>query len=73
MFMEPKDPNQGPRPVSYLPNGQFCPTLSITVGTWLSNSIIGLDKEGYGTLLGEAIFTCAKVSPSFNPKDQDSS
>lgn len=31
------------------------------VGTWLSHRIIGLDRDGYGTLLGEAIFTCARV------------
>ncbi|KAL8284400.1 hypothetical protein RB597_001861 [Gaeumannomyces tritici] len=29
--------------------------------TWLTHRSLGLDKEGYGRLLGEAIFSCAKL------------
>ncbi|KAL7272691.1 hypothetical protein RUND412_004487 [Rhizina undulata] len=33
--------------------------------TWLSNEVIGLDKEGYGSLFGEALFTSSrKNSPT---------
>lgn len=28
---------------------------------WLTHKSLGLDKEGYGRLLGEAIFSCAKL------------
>lgn len=31
------------------------------VATWLTHQSLGLDKEGYGRLLGEAIFSCTKV------------
>ncbi|EGX53563.1 hypothetical protein AOL_s00006g429 [Orbilia oligospora ATCC 24927] len=30
-------------------------------GVWLSHEVIGLNKNGYGTLLGEGVFTCAKL------------
>jgi hypothetical protein len=29
--------------------------------TWLSHRVIGLHENGYGTLLGEAMFTSVKV------------
>jgi len=28
---------------------------------WLTHKSLGLDQEGYGRLLGEAIFSCTKV------------
>ncbi|GAW26287.1 putative L-tyrosine decarboxylase [Rosellinia necatrix] len=31
------------------------------VATWLTHQSLGLDREGYGRLLGEAIFSCAKL------------
>ncbi|KAK4224626.1 pyridoxal phosphate-dependent transferase [Podospora fimiseda] len=31
------------------------------VATWLTHQSLGLDEEGYGRLLGEAIFSCAKL------------
>ncbi|KAF4456671.1 L-tyrosine decarboxylase [Fusarium austroafricanum] len=31
------------------------------VATWLTHQTLGLDKNGYGRLLGEAIFTCTKL------------
>ncbi|KAL7268366.1 hypothetical protein RUND412_009012 [Rhizina undulata] len=31
------------------------------VATWLSNRVIGLDKEGYGALLGETLFTSSRI------------
>ena len=31
------------------------------MSTWLSNKTIGLNPGGYGTLLGEAAFTSARV------------
>lgn len=31
------------------------------MSTWLSNQTIGLNPGGYGTLLGEAAFTSARV------------
>ncbi|KAH6843410.1 pyridoxal-dependent decarboxylase domain protein [Chaetomium sp. MPI-CAGE-AT-0009] len=31
------------------------------VATWLTHRSLGLDQEGYGRLLGEAIFSCAKL------------
>ncbi|KAK6515221.1 hypothetical protein TWF506_007564 [Arthrobotrys conoides] len=30
-------------------------------GVWLSHEVIGLNKNGYGTLLGEGVFTCARL------------
>ncbi|KAK6499882.1 hypothetical protein TWF481_010239 [Arthrobotrys musiformis] len=30
-------------------------------GVWLSHEVIGLNMDGYGTLLGEGIFTCARL------------
>lgn len=32
------------------------------VATWLTHKTLGLNKSGYGRLLGEAVFTCTKVS-----------
>jgi glutamate/tyrosine decarboxylase-like PLP-dependent enzyme len=32
------------------------------VGAWLSHRMIGLHKHGYGSLLGESLFSCTKVS-----------
>lgn len=37
------------------------------VATWLTHRTLGLDKEGYGRLLGEAIFSCTKVCPTPEP------
>jgi hypothetical protein len=34
------------------------------VATWLTHKSLGLDREGYGRLLGEAIFSCTKVCSS---------
>ncbi|KAM3426402.1 hypothetical protein MY4824_009988 [Beauveria thailandica] len=31
------------------------------VATWLAHESLGLDKDGYGRLLGEAIFSCTKL------------
>lgn len=31
------------------------------MSTWLSNQTIGLNPSGYGTLLGEAAYTSARV------------
>ncbi|KAF3936110.1 hypothetical protein ABW20_dc0110203 [Dactylellina cionopaga] len=31
------------------------------VGAWMSHEVIGLHPNGYGTLLGEGIYTCAKL------------
>lgn len=31
------------------------------VATWLTHKTLGLEVDGYGRLLGEAIFTCTKV------------
>lgn len=31
------------------------------VATWLTHETLGLHKEGYGRLLGEAVFTCTKL------------
>lgn len=31
------------------------------VATWLTHQTLKLDIDGYGRLLGEAIFTCTKV------------
>ena len=31
------------------------------VAAYLSHEVIGLDQKGYGTLLGEATFTCTMV------------
>lgn len=31
------------------------------VATWLSHETIGLNRQGYGTLLGEATYTCVKL------------
>ncbi|CUA75304.1 DNA annealing helicase and endonuclease ZRANB3 [Rhizoctonia solani] len=31
------------------------------VGAWLSHRIIGLHKHGYGSLLGESLFSCTKI------------
>lgn len=31
------------------------------VGTWLSHEVIGLDSDGYGSLIQEAVFSAAKV------------
>ncbi|KAF4156924.1 hypothetical protein CNMCM6069_006220 [Aspergillus lentulus] len=35
------------------------------MSTWLSNSVIGLHPEGYGTLLGEAAYTSARLSAHY--------
>lgn len=32
------------------------------VATWLTHKTLGLHEHGYGRLLGEAVFTCTKVS-----------
>lgn len=32
------------------------------VATWLTHKTLGLTEHGYGRLLGEAVFTCTKVS-----------
>lgn len=32
------------------------------VATWLTHETLGLNRDGYGRLLGEAVFTCTKVS-----------
>ncbi|KAF6815192.1 hypothetical protein CSOJ01_03644 [Colletotrichum sojae] len=32
------------------------------VSTWLSNKTVGLTQEGYGALLGEATWTCSRLS-----------
>ena len=32
------------------------------MATWFSNATIGLDRNGYGRLLGEAAWTSARVS-----------
>ncbi|KXJ85791.1 pyridoxal phosphate-dependent transferase [Microdochium bolleyi] len=32
------------------------------VSTWLSNKTIGLNQEGYGSLLGEVTWTCTRLS-----------
>ena len=32
------------------------------VGAYLSHDIIGLHNQGYGRLLGQALFTCTRVS-----------
>lgn len=32
------------------------------VAVWVSHEVIGLHKKGYGALLGEAVFSCVKVS-----------
>lgn len=32
------------------------------MATWFSNATIGLDRKGYGRLLGEAAWTSARVS-----------
>lgn len=31
------------------------------VATWLTHKTLGIHKEGYGRLLGEAVFTCTKL------------
>ncbi|EXJ65233.1 hypothetical protein A1O7_01574 [Cladophialophora yegresii CBS 114405] len=31
------------------------------VGAWLSHRVLGLNKNGYGTVLGEAILTCSRL------------
>jgi hypothetical protein len=31
------------------------------VGVYLSHRVLGLHKDGYGTLLGEAVFSCSRV------------
>ena len=31
------------------------------VGVYLSHRVLGLHRDGYGTLLGEAVFSCARV------------
>lgn len=43
---------------------------------WLTHKSLGLDQEGYGRLLGEAIFSCTKLychwatmTPNLNPKE----
>ncbi|UQC81238.1 uncharacterized protein CLUP02_06724 [Colletotrichum lupini] len=36
------------------------------VATWLTHQSLGLDQEGYGRLLGEAIFSCTKVGSTLN-------
>ncbi len=37
------------------------------VATWLTHKTLGLEVDGYGRLLGEAIFTCTKVCATNNP------
>ena len=32
------------------------------VATWVSHEVIGLHEKGYGALLGEAVFSCVKVT-----------
>jgi hypothetical protein len=32
------------------------------VATWVSHEVIGLHNKGYGALLGEAVFSCVKVT-----------
>ncbi|KXH51499.1 hypothetical protein CNYM01_07651 [Colletotrichum nymphaeae SA-01] len=44
------------------------------VATWLTHQSLGLDQEGYGRLLGEAIFSCTKLYchwVTMTPKPQD--
>lgn len=42
------------------------------VATWLTHKSLGLDQEGYGRLLGEAIFSCTKVCSALSPLRIDS-
>ncbi|KAK2753458.1 hypothetical protein FQN54_007848 [Arachnomyces sp. PD_36] len=35
------------------------------MSTWLSNKCIGLDQEGYGALLSEVSFSCARLSANW--------
>ncbi|GME63461.1 pyridoxal-dependent decarboxylase domain protein [Neofusicoccum parvum] len=42
------------------------------VSTFLSNKCIGLDQEGYGALLGEATFSCSRLSAQWAAMTDDS-
>lgn len=43
---------------------RWCPPAkSKEVGVYLSHRVLGLHQNGYGTLLGEAVFSCARVGP----------
>ncbi|KAJ1311931.1 hypothetical protein OPQ81_010391 [Rhizoctonia solani] len=41
------------------------------VGAWLSHRIIGLHKHGYGSLLGESLFSCTKIYTHWATMDMD--
>lgn len=41
------------------------------VATWLTHKTLGLHQDGYGRLLGEAVFTCTKVSKYSEPSAKD--
>ncbi|CAE6445310.1 unnamed protein product [Rhizoctonia solani] len=43
------------------------------VGAWLSHRIIGLHKHGYGSLLGESLFSCTKIYTHWATMDMDDS
>jgi len=41
------------------------------VGAWVSHRVIGLHKNGYGSLLGEAMFSCTKMYTHWVTMDMD--
>ncbi|KAG8702812.1 hypothetical protein FRC08_003234 [Ceratobasidium sp. 394] len=41
------------------------------VGAWVSHRVIGLHKNGYGSLLGEAMFGCTKMYTHWVTMDMD--
>jgi len=41
------------------------------VGVWVSHRVMGLHKNGYGSLLGEAMFSCAKMYTQLVTMDMD--
>ncbi|KAH7345481.1 pyridoxal phosphate-dependent transferase [Rhizoctonia solani] len=41
------------------------------VGAWLSHRVIGLHKHGYGSLLGESLFSCTKIYTHWATMDMD--
>ncbi|GAB1527192.1 hypothetical protein RhiTH_010367 [Rhizoctonia solani] len=43
------------------------------VGAWLSHRMIGLHKHGYGSLLGESLFSCTKIYTHWATMDMDDS
>ncbi|KAG6358563.1 hypothetical protein INS49_012080 [Diaporthe citri] len=62
-------PDSGLRPDT---QDDLCKPGASAVSTYLANSCIGLNPDGYGALLGEVTFTCSRLSAQWAAMTDDS-